>query len=172
MSKWTPEDHEKWKAAAHEEVATLFMILKRKSLKWSDMGADYSNQKTGWDALDEAILGRLKNLRSKHGCPESLLCLGYAMEKFRKARESQGQFIEGKVELDVQTVHDRIMDDILIKSMFLAAKNRQERVYIYCSTEMPCVLEMEKKLGVERDATFAAKVKVFGRELKKRGLMG
>jgi hypothetical protein len=173
MEKWSPENHEKWKAAAQEEVATLFMILKRKSLKWSNMESDYSDQKTNWQVLDEAILGRLKNLRSKHKCPESLLYLGYAMEQFKRTRESQGQLVQGgKIDLDVQTVYDRMMEDILLKSMFLAAKNRQERVYLYCSTEMPCVLELEKKLGVAHDATFGEKTRRFGSALQYRGLMG
>lgn len=174
MADWTPENHERWKAAAHEEVGTLFTVLKRKSLRWSEMDAKYASgsERTNWQVLDDAIVGRLRNLRSKHGCPESLLYLGWAMEQFRKARESQGQLVGGKIEMDVQTVYDRIMEDLLLKSMFMAAKGEQERVYIHCTMEMPWVLELEGKLGLAHDAPFRHKVEVFYHELKKRSLMG
>ena len=77
-----------------------------------------------------------------------------------------------KVELDVQTVYDRIMEDMLLKSMFMAAKSKQERVYLHCVTEMPWVLELEDKLGLAHDATFYQKTERFFNELKSRGLMG
>jgi len=166
-TNWTPTNHEAWKRMADDELIKLFSILKRKKIDWShELDADT------WAAIDAAIVGRLKSLRSKGKCPEALTYLGWSIERFKKQREAQpglgGE--PGKAGDDVDVIYDRIMDDLGLSMLFKAAR-KGESPYPYLEQPLKWVGEMNDRLGVGARATFRERATIYYRELKRRKLI-
>ena len=164
--KWSTENHAKWKLAANKELVMLFSVLKRRKIEWDNEGDQH------FVILDTAIVARLKAMRERHRCPESLTYLGWAVEQFKKARESQAGLdgAPGKVGRDVEIVYWRIMEDMTIKMMFEAAKEHRSE-YPHCTQKMSSIVEMEQRLGIEEGHSFQKRAVACYKELRDRKLM-
>ena len=160
VEKWSEENHAMWKEAANREIPMLFRLLKRANVSWDKMDEEQAEK------IDKGIVNRLKSLRTKSNCPESLLYLGWAMDQFYNARKSQSNLGEGaKVDPEVQVVYERIMDTLFISGQYKCAK---ESHVPYAGARPRFLVDMENRFGLTEESSFAEKRRAFYEELKRR----
>lgn len=159
VEKCTPENHARWKEAADREIPMLFRLLKKAKVSWDKLDEEQLGK------LDQAIVNRLKSLRTKSNCPESLLYLGWAMDKFYVARKSQGSIDGGGVDPEVQAIYDRIMDTLNISGQYKCAKESHTP---YAGARPTFLVELEQRFGLSEESSFAEKRRAYYEELQRR----
>lgn len=153
---WTQEGHDRWNAAASQEVSRLFNLLKRKEIDWNDM-----NQKS-LEELDQVIMGRLKALRDKEDCPESMMYFAWQVQKFYEARKAQVT-LGGQMDQDVEVVYRRVMSSFDVSWCYRLAIKKQDPLTGW-------IPDLDEKIGLRLEAMHKDRATAYLAILKERHL--